>query len=198
MRKILMLILALFATMAVVADGGALQVVQRVARYVKSLGAYEVSYLLTSGEYAAKGYFQVEGDMYYMRVGGAEVYSDGKVRYEVDNERKEINIDNVSLDSHNILDNPTRCFDFVGSDYSIKSEVERGENITLNITPKNEEQVGTIRLVSDTKSGRPESLEYEMYDEKVKVRILGIGRSKEPMKRFRESDYGDYEIVDFR
>ena len=198
MRKILMLILALFATIAAVADGGALQVVQRVARYVKSLGAYEVNYLLTSGEYAAKGYFQVDGDMYYMRVGGAEVYSDGKVRYEVDNERKEINIDNVSLDSHNILDNPTRCFDFVGSDYSIKSEVERGENITLRITPKNEEQVGIIRLVSDTKSGRPESLEYEMYDEKVKVQILSIGRSKEPMKRFRESDYGDYEIVDFR
>ena len=198
MRKILMLILALFATMAAVADGGALQVVQRVARYVKSLGVYDVNFLLTSGEYAAKGYFQVEGDMYYMRVGGAEVYSDGKVRYEVDNERKEINIDNVSLDSHNILDNPTRCFDFVGSDYSIKSEAERGENITLNITPKNEEQIGIIRLVSDTKSGRPESLEYEMYDEKVKVQILSIGRSKEPMKRFRESDYGDYEIVDFR
>ena len=193
-----MLILALFATMAAVADGGALQVVQRVARYVKSFGAYEVSYLLTSGEYAAKGYFQVESDMYYMRVGGAEVYSDGKVRYEVDNERKEINIDNVSLDSHNILDNPTRCFDFVGSDYSIKSEAERGEDITLSITPKNEEQVGIIRLVSDTKSGRPESLEYEMYDEKVKVQILSISRSKEPMKRFRESDYGDYEIVDFR
>ena len=198
MRKILMLILALFATMAAMADGGALQVVQRVARYVKSLGAYEVNFLLTSGEYAAKGYFQVDGDMYYMRVGGAEVYSDGKVRYEVDNERKEINIDNVSLESHNILDNPTRCFDFVGSDYSIKSEAERGENITLSITPKNEEQVGTIRLVSDIKSGRPESLEYEMYDEKVKVQILSIGQSKEPMKSFRESNYDDYEIIDFR
>ena len=198
MRRVIFSVLALFVCVSAVADEQSKAALQRVARYVKSLGAYEVSYLLTSGEYAAKGYFQVEGDMYYMRVGGAEVYSDGKVRYEVDNERKEINIDNVSLDSHNILDNPTRCFDFVGSDYSIKSEAERGENITLRITPNDKEQVGIIRLVSDIKSGRPESLEYEMYDEKVKVQILSIGRSKEPMKRFRESDYGDYEIVDFR
>ena len=198
MRRILMMFSALIVCYSAIADGGAMQVVQRVARYVKSLGGYEVNFVLTSGEYAAKGYFSVEGDAYYMNVGVAEVYSDGKVRYEVDNERREINVDYVNLSSRNILDNPTRCFDFVGSDYTVRSEQVRGEDITLSLSSENKDNVGVIRLVSDAKTGRPSALEYEMYDEKVKVNILSIGGNKKPIKRFEQSNYRNYEIIDFR
>ena len=198
MRKMLMLFSALLVASVAMADAGALQVVQRVAQYVKSLGRYEVSFLLTTGEYNAKGYFQVENDFYYMNIGTAEIYSDGKVRYEVDNERREINIDRVDLASHNILDNPTRCFDFVGSDYKVKREPASGDDVVLSLTPTNEDVVGVIRLASDSKTGRPETLEYEMYDEKVKVQILSIGGSKEQIKKFVQSAYRNYEIIDFR
>lgn len=198
MRRILMMFSALIVCYSAIADGGAMQVVQRVARYVKSLGGYEVNFVLTSGEYAANGYFSVEGDAYYMNVGVAEVYSDGKVRYEVDNERREINVDYVNLSSRNILDNPTRCFDFVGSDYTVRSEQVRGEDITLSLSSENKDNVGVIRLVSDAKTGRPSALEYEMYDEKVKVNILSIEGNKKPIKRFEQANYRNYEIIDFR
>ena len=198
MRRVLMMFSALIVCYSAIADGGAMQVVQRVARYVKSLGGYEVNFILTSGEYAAKGYFSVEGDAYYMNVGVAEVYSDGKVRYEVDNERREINVDYVNLSSRNILDNPTRCFDFVGSDYTVRSEQARGEDITLSLSSENKDNVGVIRLVSDAKTGRPSALEYEMYDEKVKVNILSIEGNKKPIKRFEQANYRNYEIIDFR
>lgn len=198
MRRVMMIISALLVVWVAAAEQNALQVVQRVARYVKSLGAYEVSFVLTSEEYSAKGNFRVDGDAYYMNVGTAEVYSDGKVRYEVDNEREEINIDQVNLASRNILDNPTRCFDFVGSDYSINSEQVVGDKVTLKLISDNKNHIGLIRLVSDVKSGRPEALEYEMYDEKVKVRILSIGSSKEPIERFDKSKYRNYEMIDFR
>ena len=36
------------------------------------------------------GYFMVDGDGYYISLGIMEVYSDGKVRYEINNERKEV------------------------------------------------------------------------------------------------------------
>lgn len=198
MRKMLMLFSALLVASIAMADGGALQVVQRVAQYVKLLGRYEVSFVLSAGEYNAKGYFQVEKDFYYMNIGSAEVYSDGKVRYEVDNERREINIDQVDLASRNILDNPTRCFDFVGSDYKVRREPGSGNNAVLSLTSESEDLIGVIRLVSDSKTGRPETLEYEMNDEKVKVQILSIGSSKEPIKKFAQSAYRDYEIIDFR
>ena len=59
MRRILMMFSVLIVCYSAIADGGAMQVVQRVARYVKSLGGYEVNFILTSGEYAAKGYFYI-------------------------------------------------------------------------------------------------------------------------------------------
>jgi VCBS repeat-containing protein len=36
------------------------------------------------------GYFMVDKDSYYIQLGTMEVYSDGKYRYEINNERKEV------------------------------------------------------------------------------------------------------------
>ena len=73
MRKILLIFAMLFLSGVVMAQGGASQTLQQVAKYVKSLGRYEVSFALLAGEYSAKGYFRVAGDSYYMTVGTAEV-----------------------------------------------------------------------------------------------------------------------------
>ena len=133
-----------------------------------------------------------------MNVGTAEVYCDGKVRYEVDNERKEINIDEVNTASRNILDNPTRCFDFVGSDYSVKEELSGAGQSKLRLSAEDKDIEGVIILSSDEKSGRPMELEYELYDERVTVKVVSIGTAKEQIKRFNQSAYRGYEVVDFR
>ena len=198
MRKILLIFAMSFAASVAMAQGGASQALQRVAKYVKALGRYEVSFALSAGEYSAKGYFRVDGDSYYMNVGTAEVYCDGKVRYEVDNERKEINIDEVNTASRNILDNPTRCFDFVGSDYSVKEELSGAGQSKLRLSAEDKDIEGVIILSSDEKSGRPMELEYELYDERVAVKVVSIGTAKEQIKRFNQSAYRGYEVVDFR
>ena len=59
------------------------------------------------------GYFIVEGDSYYITLGVMEVYSDGKLRYEINNERKEVVEDRVNLESVDLLSNPTRAFRFL-------------------------------------------------------------------------------------
>ena len=146
MRKLLLIFAMLFLSGVVMAQGGASQTLQQVAKYVKSLGRYEVSFALLAGEYSAKGYFRVDGDSYYMTVGTAEVYCDGKVRYEVDNERKEINIDEVDVTSRNVLDNPTRCFDFVGSDYSVKEELSGSGRTKLTLSAEDKDIEGVIIL----------------------------------------------------
>lgn len=198
MRKILLICVMLLAAGVAMAQNGASDALQQVAKYVKALGRYEVGFALSSGEYSAKGYFRVDGDNYYMSIGTAEVYSDGKVRYEVDNERKEINIDGVDLASRNVLDNPTRCFDFVGSDYAVKSESSSAGRKMIRLSAEDNDIEGEITLIFDEKSGCPIGLEYELYDERVVVDVVSIGSTKELVKRFNQSAYRGYEVVDFR
>lgn len=198
MRKMLILFSALMVGFFALADEGALTAMQRVARYVESLGRYRVDFALKSGDFSAKGYYCVDGDAYYMNLGSAEIYSDGKTRYEVDHDRKEVNIDVVDLSSHNILDNPTRCFDFVGSDYNVESRAVATERVEFSLTPRKRETEGIIRVFANVKTGAPLALQYELYDEVVMVDILSIGKSKEPVEPYRASNFRGYEIIDFR
>ena len=112
-------IIILFALLAAIgscrAADDAQAILRRTADYVKKLGDYGVSFVLTSGDYASSGRYAVSGDVYYIAVDNAEVYSDGKTRYEVNHARKEVSVDDMDAASRNILDNPTRCFDFVGT-----------------------------------------------------------------------------------
>ena len=198
MRKMLIFFSALMVGFFALADEGALTAMQRVARYVGSLGRYRVDFALKSGDFSAKGYYCVDGDAYYMNLGSAEIYSDGKTRYEVDHDRKEVNIDVVDLSSHNILDNPTRCFDFVGSDYNVESRAVATERVEFSLTPRKRETEGIIRVFANVKTGAPLALQYELYDEVVMVDILSIGKSKEPVISYRASNFRGYEIIDFR
>lgn len=198
MRKMLILFSALMVGFFALADEGALTAMQRVARYVESLGRYRVDFVLKSGDFSAKGYYCVDGDAYYMNLGSAEIYSDGKTRYEVDHDRKEVNIDVVDLSSHNILDNPTRCFDFVGSDYNVESRAVATERVEFSLTPRKRETVGIIRVFANVKTGAPLALQYELYDEVVMVDILSIDKNKEPVISYRASNFRGYEIIDFR
>ncbi len=198
MRKMLILFSALMVGFFALADEGALTAMQRVARYVESLGRYRVDFALKSGDFSAKGYYCVDGDAYYMNLGSAEIYSDGKTRYEVDHDRKEVNIDVVDLSSHNILDNPTRCFDFVGSDYNVESRAVATERVEFSLTPRKRETEGIIRVFANVKTGAPLALQYELYDEVVMVDILSIDKNKEPVISYRASNFRGYEIIDFR
>lgn len=198
MRKMLILFSALMVGFFALADEGALTAMQRVARYVESLGRYRVDFVLKSGDFSAKGYYCVDGDAYYMNLGSAEIYSDGKTRYEVDHDRKEVNIDVVDLSSHNILDNPTRCFDFVSSDYNVESRAVATERVEFSLTPRKRETEGIIRVWANVKTGAPLALQYELYDEVVMVDILSIDKNKEPVISYRASNFRGYEIIDFR
>ena len=198
MRKMLILFSALMVGFFALADEGALTAMQRVARYVESLGRYRVDFALKSGDFSAKGYYCVDGDAYYMNLGSAEIYSDGKTRYEVDHDRKEVNIDVVDLSSHNILDNPTRCFDFVSSDYNVESRAVATERVEFSLTPRKRETEGIIRVFANVKTGAPLALQYELYDEVGMVDILSIDKNKEPVISYRASNFRGYEIIDFR
>ena len=102
MRKIISLSVLLVLGLTAVAQAAAdtKDVLAGLKQYIAKMGRYEVAFALQAGDYKAEGRYLVDGDTYHIVVGNiAEVYCDGKVRYEVDNERKEVNIDVVDASS---------------------------------------------------------------------------------------------------
>ena len=174
------------------------QLLERVAQYVKRLGAYSADFKVVAGDYTTRGRYDVSGDRYYIVLDNAEVYSDGHVRYEVNGERKEINVDVVDISSHNILDNPTRCFDFVGSDYVADIQRREAGRVTIHLRSADSSVGGDIYLTIDSSSARPIRLEYHLYDDVIEVDIISLSALKGGVKTFSERAYSGYDMIDFR
>ena len=198
MRRLFIVIVAILSSVTSWADERSQNVLRSVAEYVQALGEYEAEFDVVAGDYRTNGRYGVLGDTYHIEVAQAEVYSDGKVRYEVDHDRGEVNIDVMDLASRNILDNPTRCFDFVGDDYASEIYSEEGGNVTLLLRANDEAIEGDIYLTVDSTTGRPRKIVYVLYDDRIEVTIVSLERRKNAVKRYDESKYKGYEIVDFR
>ena len=198
MRRVILSALALFVCVSAVADEQSKTALQRVARYVEALGAYDAKFKVEAGDYTTEGSYAVSGDNYYITLDEAEVYSDGKVRYEVDHNREEINVDNVDLTSRNVLDNPTRCFDFVDSGYESDMFEQNGSQQTIHLRSTDAAIEGDIYLTIDAASARPQKLEYKLYDDIIVVDVISLEKRKAKIKSFDKSQYKDYEMIDFR
>ena len=194
------LIILLSVTMCAVtcfAQDAEQKIVRRVAEYVNKLGSYEVKFEIEAEGYEAEGSYAVSGDSYHIVLPQAEVYSDGKARYEIDHERQEVNVDVVDLSSRNVLDNPTRCFDFVGEEYKVKIVEQAAQQVVMCIVATDDTFEGEIYLTADME-GKPMVLKYKLYDDVVRINIKSIATRKAKVPTFSKLAYKDYDIIDFR
>lgn len=198
MRRFITTICLLMLSWSAAAEEGVWQILQRVSDYMGPQKGYEVRFAIKAEGYNTEGRYCVKGDSYYIEVADAEVYSDGKVRYEVDNIRREVNVDNMDSNSRNIMDNPTRCFDFVEEDYTAEIVKRDANNITLRLQSKDKSVEGEIYLTVNSDSGAPQRVEYLLYDDKMCVEVVTINRAAGNVKSFARSAYKDYEMIDFR
>lgn len=182
------------------ADGRAAEILEKLAAGFRALGAYGVTFEVSSDEYTTRGRYAVEGENYYIAVGEAEVYCDGKIRYEIDNRRREVTIDDVDTSSRNLLSNPAHAFDFIGTQYapSLVSDAEGRAVVRLTPTSADASPAGEILVTVDTAAMRPESLRYDYDGEQVQVSVLGIKPLETPLKAFAKDNYAGYEFIDFR
>ena len=130
MKRSVLLLAALFAVFSVQADNRPQAVLKQLTAALGALEGYSVVFEVHTDGDVVPGYYEVSGDNYYMHVNGQEVYGDAEFRYEIDPDRKEVVIDRVDLTSHNLLNNPTRAFDFIDGEYaaSLLSEGKHGRN----------------------------------------------------------------------
>ena len=191
---------AAVAALAPSADGRAAEILEKLAAGFRALGAYGVTFEVSSDEYTTRGRYAVEGENYYIAVGEAEVYCDGKIRYEIDNRRREVTIDDVDTSSRNLLSNPAHAFDFIGTQYapSLVSDANGRAVVRLTPTSADVSPAGEILVTVDTAAMRPESLRYDYDGEQVGIAVLGVAPLDTPLKAFSKGDYKGYEFIDFR
>ena len=146
------------------------------------------------------GYFMVEGDAYYISLGIMEVYSDGKLRYEINNERKEVVEDRVNLEACDLLSNPTRAFSFVPQEFLSEVTSATNERITLRLTPKGEAMgidAITLTLQRSGSQVAPVAISYDYDGDAVAITLSRADVSDAKLPRWDKSSYRAYDIVSF-
>ena len=135
-----------------------------------------------------------------LRRDSVEVFADGAVRREVDNRRREVTVTEVDTASRNILNNPVRAFDFLGSEYtpSLVSEADGRAVVRLTPAAGNDSPAGDVTLTVDTATMRPRSLSYDYDGEQVLVNVLEVAPLAGHVWRFDPKNYEGYEFIDFR
>lgn len=176
------------------------QLVGQLAEAFRAMPSYEVRFEVAAGEYVSRGSYAVAGSGYYLRVGDAEVFSDGRTRYEVDNRRREVTINPVDSASRNLLANPVRAFDFLGDAFHPSLLWERSGKASVRLHPVKGSgaATGDITVTMTTDPVRPLSLMYDYDGEHVGVAILSVAPLAEPLPAFDTDRYPAYELIDFR
>jgi hypothetical protein len=199
MRKIVILFVLLVSTLGVVSAQSA---EEWLAKLDNSLGErYAMHIAVTVGEEAPlNGYFMVEGDAYYISLGIMEVYSDGKLRYEINNERKEVVEDRVNLEACDLLSNPTRAFTFVPQEFSSEVTSATNERVTIQLTPKSDAMgIDSITLTLQRSGSKvmPVAISYDYDGDAISIVLSAADSADAKLPRWDKSAYRAYDIVSF-
>lgn len=199
MKRLVIILTAILAASTAAAADDAGEVLRALSAKIRSMPGYAVEFSLRSGTKTVRGQYTVRGEAFYMKFGEAEVYSDGKTRREVDPDKKEVVVDAVDPESHNILNNPTRAFDLASEQFAAELVEQTARKSVVRLTPNDKSGgVTTVVLTVDAKSGLPAALSYMLDHERIEVEIHAFDPTDRAPRKFRAADYADFETIDFR
>ncbi len=169
----------------------------RLAATMQAADPYEAAFVMEGEGVQLAGRYQVAGNRYRITLPEAEVWGEGGVRYEVDHRRKCVTVMPVDTTAHNLLDNPTRAFDFVATTYPARLLSQENNEIVIELETATD-PLTLVRLTLAQPDMRPRRVRYEIDGIGVDVRIEKLNSTQEELPPFLLANYADYELVDFR
>lgn len=197
MRRLSLIFMALFCTLNLSAQSSAREWIEGLNYTLDDHYALHMK-VKAYGEQMS-GYFVVERDSYYMQLGIMEVYSDGKLRYEVNNDRKEVTEDRVNLTSRDLLTNPTRAFEFLEAEFTATISENIHNGVILKLVPKQSADITAIYLSVVWRDNRivPAAIKYDYDGEEVIIGLVMADIQSTVMPRWKRSNYKSYDMVSF-
>lgn len=203
MRKIVISLVLVLSTLGVVSAQSASEWLTKLDSSLGERYAMHITVTMNDpieGATDVSGYFMVEGDAYYITLGVMEVFSDGKLRYEVNNERKEVVEDRVNLEACDLLTNPTRAFSFVPNEFASEVVSRANGSVVLKLVPKSEAMgidAITLTLSQNGAKVTPQSISYDYDGDAVSIALSVADVTDAKLPRWDKSAYRAYDIVSF-
>lgn len=200
MRRLLLTLCVLHCAVALSAQTTARQWLERLDASLGERYAMTLHIAMTNAEQPLIGYLIIDGDSFYLTLGAMEVYSDGKLRYEVNNERKEVTEDRVNLSSADLLSNPTRAFEFVGEQFDVALLSANATDVELHIKPLDADMgISNIALSLKVAGGKvlPDAIVYDYDGEVVGITLEMMDAKDKALPRWSKDRYRAYDIVSF-
>lgn len=194
------LVALLWQTPQVFAADRASEIVGKLAAEFRAMSGYRVGFAVQTGDQTVLGSYAVQGENYYIAVGDAEVFGTGRMRYEVDNRRREVTLVETDPTSRNLLDNPAHAFDFLDSQYVATLVWERDGKAAVRLVPTvgTTSTAGSITVTVSTATMRPQSLVYDYDGEQVSISVDSVTPLKTTLNSYDKAHYVGYEVIDFR
>ena len=164
---------------------------------MQALEPYEATFVMEGEGLSVVGSYAVEGSRYRITLPEAAVWGEEGLRYEVDHRRRTITLMPVDTTSRNLLDNPSRAFDFVAADYQMELVKVLDQEVQLRLTSE-ADPLTMIYLTLDRSTARPRAVRYEIDGIGVDLRLTALQPATKPLPKFAPGDYAEYEVVDFR
>ena len=209
MKYVIVLLLTLISYSGF-ADEKSDKLLSNLSSKLKVLNSYKAVFnVFVDEEDIGVGEYSVNGDKFYIEILDKEIYSDGKVQYDVNNEDSEIIVDNVGANSGDVLSNPANAFNELSTHYthkfSQKIDLKGLKYDLIKLVAKDADAgVKYVDLYLSVISGLPYKIVYKINDtesvvEVILNKIVKIESSLDLDKyKFKRSDYKDYEYIDFR
>lgn len=200
MRRLLLTLCVLHCAVSLSAQTTARQWLERLDASLGERYAMTLHIAMTNAEQPLIGYLMIDGDSFYLTLGAMEVYSDSKLRYEVNNERKEVIEDRVNLSSADLLSNPTRAFEFVGEQFDVALLSANATDVELHIKPLDADMgISNIALSLKVAGGKvlPDAIVYDYDGEVVGITLEMMDAKDKALPRWSKDRYRAYDIVSF-
>ncbi|MFI3323297.1 MAG: hypothetical protein SNI45_04660 [Rikenellaceae bacterium] len=201
MRRFFTIICFLLAVQFVYAQGDAYDLLSRVLNKIESYNPYEVKIEVSYENSIISGYYQVDGERYFISIDQQELYGDADIKYEIFNGRKEVIIDSVTPDdSGNLLSNPAMAFRSILEHYDASLELDNQEVTLLELKQSGgwDDASEIIDLYVDKSTMLPAMVIYKFGDENITITIKSISKLTSTITLYDSEKYADYEIIDFR
>lgn len=190
---------AMLSTLSAIAQGDAQWWISRLDATLGERYVMRIS-VAVGAEESIEGLFMVDGDDYYISLGIMEVYGEGELRYEINNERKEVTIDRVDLESYDLLTNPTNAFSFVDEEFQSQLVEYGADSATLRLTPR-DESLGVesivLRLSRSGDEVLPEVVSYDYGGDSVSITLGALPWGERRLPKWDKQAYRAYDIVSF-